>query len=325
MVQRLAIVRALADGEFHSGQHLGAALGVSRAAIWKHVASLAELGLKVEAVRGRGYRLRQSIELLDVDTIRARLRPETAKMLTRLEVLSEIDSTNRYLLSVPARRSNHGAVCFAEYQHSGRGRRGRSWVSPFGSGLCLSIAWQFETGVESLAALSLAAGVGAIRALNRLGIRGAGLKWPNDLYVEDSKLAGILTEVRGEAGGPCTAVIGIGVNVALPPEVLPAIPQAVTDLRILLGHLPSRNRAAAALIDELMAMMSRFDGQGFSEFVDEWQSYDLLRNRNITVQLPNDTVSGIGAGIDRSGALLVKCTGGMQRFVAGEVSVRPAD
>lgn len=324
MVQRFAVLRALADGQFHSGQDLAAALGVSRTAIWKQVSALGEFGLRAEAVRGRGYRLARAIELLDADLIRGRLQSATAAALSRVEVLAETDSTNRHLLRQLDSGAIHAAACLAEFQHSGRGRRGKDWISPFGSGLCLSLAWQFDRSIDSLAALSLAAGVGAIRAVERLGIAGVGLKWPNDLSFEDRKLAGILTEVSGEAGGLCTVVIGIGLNIALPPDAAAAIPQSVTDLQTLAGGPVSRNQAAVVLLDELTAVFSGFDASGLRRLIEEWRRYDVLRNRSVTVHLPSQTVVGTGSGIDDSGALLVDCNGDMRRFIAGDVSVRPA-
>jgi BirA family biotin operon repressor/biotin-[acetyl-CoA-carboxylase] ligase len=323
MVQHLDVVRALADGELHSGSQLARTLGVSRAAVWKHVAALGEYGLKVVAMRGRGYRLELPLELLSSDQIRDQLSATGARMVRSLEVLDETDSTNLHLLRRAAAADIHGCVCLAEFQRVGRGRRGRHWQSPLGGGIWLSIGWRFDTNLESITALGLAVSVAVIRALHAAGAADLGIKWPNDIVFRGRKLAGMLVEIVGEAGGPCTAVIGLGVNTAMPSSCMRLIDQPVTDLRSACTGEVRRNALAASLIDEIVAMAGDFEGSGFRKLHGEWTRYDVLLNRPVTVELPRETLHGVAGGIDENGALRIRCNGAERRLTAGDVSVRP--
>ncbi|HSJ49279.1 MAG TPA: biotin--[acetyl-CoA-carboxylase] ligase, partial [Gammaproteobacteria bacterium] len=165
-------------------------------------------------------------------------------------------------------------VCLAERQTRGKGRRGRNWVSPYGTNLYLSLSWRFESGLSALAGLSLVVGISLIRALQQLGVEGAGLKWPNDIYLQGAKLAGVLIEVSGESAGPCSAVIGIGVNVAMPEQQGRHIDQRWTDLRAH-GIPVARNQLAAALLEQLLPALAEFARHGMQPFQEEWQRPDL--------------------------------------------------
>jgi BirA family biotin operon repressor/biotin-[acetyl-CoA-carboxylase] ligase len=321
MDRRERLLRILADGRFHSGQSLAATLGVSRTVIWKQIRQLAASDLDVYAVRGRGYRLAQPIELLDAGAIRAQLAPSATRRLTALELHFQIDSTNRRLLELAAVTAIAGHVCLAEYQSAGRGRRGRGWVSPPGSGIYLSLGWSFDAPPESLTGLSLAAGVAALRALRRLRIDAAGLKWPNDIVVGERKLGGILIEVRGETTGPCTVVAGVGVNVELPERAARRIDQPWTDLARA-GYRPSRNLLAAALIDELVRVFSEYEERGFAACAEEWRCYDCGTGRMVRLVSGGHTLAGRMLGIDDSGALLLSVDGAVRRFTSGEISLR---
>ena len=148
MHNRVKLLRLIADGELYSGEELGRALGVSRAAIWKMINSLSHYGLTIVAMKGKGYRLSRSIEFLDKQLLLSRMRSPAVKILNKLEIFEEIDSTNKYLLESPEISDRHACVILAEYQTQGRGRRGNSWISPFGSGINLSVSWHFEQPVE---------------------------------------------------------------------------------------------------------------------------------------------------------------------------------
>ena len=183
-MQALQILEHLADGAFHSGQQLAEQLGVTRAAVWKQVGVLTELGLPVERVRGKGYRIAGGVELLDEVAIVAALSANSRSLVEELTVFPKIDSTNAELARCP--KPAHGArVALAEYQSAGRGRRGRRWISPFGSSIYCSVAWTFQGGAESLQGLSLAVGVCLCDALEALGVTGLTLKWPNDVLCDD--------------------------------------------------------------------------------------------------------------------------------------------
>ena len=325
MQSRRQILQLLSDGEYHSGEALGQALGVSRMAVWKHINALRETGVEMHSQYGKGYRLPAAVELLDRDQIRLAAAPETMAGLGSIEILLDIDSTNNHLRGKALQGAPAGLVCLAERQHGGRGRRGRDWVSPFAANLYFSLLWRISAGAMGLGGLSLVTGIAVVRSLRSFGVEAAGLKWPNDILVNNAKLAGILIDVVGESTGPCAVVIGVGVNVCMPQTAAAGIDQRWTDLVSLAGrNSVSRNRLAACLLDNLLPAIAQFEAQGLQPFMEEWQRYDIVQGRPVDLQLPNEVISGMACGIDAGGALLVETATGRRRFTSGEVSVRIA-
>lgn len=328
MNRRLEVLRLLGDGGEHSGEALAAALDISRAAVWKHVQQLENWGLEVHAVAGRGYRLAAAVDLLDQHVVLAGLPALARDRLRRLTVADEIGSTNEVLLAVDDLPPGRLDACLAEFQNAGRGRRGRQWLAPLGSGICLSVNWCFAEAPPQLSALSLVAGVAVRRALVQGGVTGLTLKWPNDLLHGGRKLGGILCELRAEAAGPAYVVVGVGVNVALPSAASAAIeatglePVSLVDL--FSGPLPSRSQLAAALVGQLALALAEFEHQGFAPFHDEWREADALFARPVRLQRGERMIEGIARGIDGDGALLFDAGGRIERVVSGEVTVRPA-
>ena len=325
MSGRIDLLQLLADGALHSGEELAARLGVSRAAVWKRLQQLEEWGIAVDALTGRGYRLEAPVDLLDADVIRSRLPQDARGRLRRLEVHEALDSTSDRLLAVDDLPSGQFDACLAEFQSAGRGRRGRRWVAPFASGLCLSIGWNYRDAPAALSALSLAAGVAVLRALGRLGIAGLALKWPNDVVRGDSKLGGILIDLRGEAAGPAYVVVGVGINVRLPASARKRLAEDGVDAVDLaaLGPPPARNAIAAALVAELSNALGEYGARGLAAFAEEWQDADALAGRTIAVVHGGQTLHGRARGVDSDGALLLEVDGAPRRIVSGEVSVRP--
>lgn len=325
MSGRLELLRLLADGALHSGEELAATLAISRAAVWKRLQRLNAWGIALEARPGSGYRLEAPIDLLDAANIRSRLPPAAAERLRHLEVHESLASTSDRLLEAGNLPPGRFDACLAEYQSAGRGRRGRRWNAPFASGLCLSVNWSYCDGAGPLGALSLAAGVAALRALRRLGFAQLSLKWPNDIVHSDGKLGGILIDLRGEAAGPAHVVVGIGINVRLPRsagEELRADGVEVTDLAAL-GAPPARNELAAVLIAEQVQALLEFGARGMAAFADEWQAADVLAGRQVAVLHGGRTLDGLALGVDHDGALLLAIDGGRRRILSGEVSIRP--
>jgi BirA family biotin operon repressor/biotin-[acetyl-CoA-carboxylase] ligase len=325
---RLEVLRLLADGGEHSGEALAASLAISRAAVWKRVQQLEQWGLEVQAAAGRGYRLARPVDLLERDSVLAGL-PELARgRLRQLTLAVEAESTNEALLAVDDLPAGRLDAFLAEFQRHGRGRRGRAWLAPFGSGICLSVSWRFAEAPRQLSALSLAAGVAVRRALAGFGIAGVALKWPNDILHGGGKLGGILCELRAEAAGPAYVVIGVGINVDLPAGTMEAI--EATGLRpaslATLGAARPRSRSqlAAALIGQLTLALVEFEQAGLAPFADEWREADALLARPVRLQHGARVVDGVAQGIDSDGALLFDAGGGIERIVSGEVSVRPA-
>jgi len=335
------IIRLLADGKPCSGETIAARVGISRAAVWKILHQLdAEFGLGIESVRGQGYRLPEPIELLSLDAIEAQLDAASRQRISVLEILDQIDSTNAYLLA-PGRRTalsaassscdlstslvaDAGEICLAEQQSAGRGRLGRRWVSPFGRNIYLSILWHYPLAPAQLGGLSLACGVAVVQALDALGVKGVGLKWPNDVHWQRRKLAGLLLEVAGEAQGPSLVVVGVGLNLRLLTEEARLIDQPWVDLCEVCGDLvPGRNALAAALIDSLTATLSRYTDAGLAPFLEDWRRFDAYQGEPVSLLNGQQRIQGRYCGIDAQGNLLLETDAGRRTFAAGEVSLRP--
>ncbi len=322
---RHAVLQILSDGRFHSGQALGERLGLSRAAVWKIVANLrAHWGLRIQAIRGRGYRLASPVPLLDQRRITARLTPDRRARLRDITILWSVDSTNRHLLQRAQQEDIHGHLLLAEQQTAGRGRQGRPWHSPPAANLYFSLGWVFPPGSD-MNGLSLAVAVAVWRALGTLGVRGHGIKWPNDLWWQNRKLAGILIEMRSEAEGPWQVVIGIGLNVAMSRLEVVDIDQPWTDLTQILGTVPDRNGVVAALLEALVPVLDGHAREGLAACRDDWQAADLMRDREVVLQMGERAVRGIARGIDAHGALLLETAQGLTACHAGDLRLRPTD
>ena len=321
------LLALLADGALHSGADLAASLGVSRAAVWKLVGQLRGLGVQVDSLPRSGYRLPRPVELLDARRIRRVLDARGWRLGARLEVLFDVGSTNAYLYDAAAPPAGQPRVVFAELQHAGRGRRGRSWLAPFGSGLAFSVGWTFAEPPPGLPALGLAVGVGVTRALQSAGLDAARVKWPNDLVWRQRKLGGLLLQLRSEAGGPASVVAGLGINVALPAEARAALrvpgAQPVADLAEALGgRLPGRNELAATLAAAVLDTFDEFARAGYAAFAPHWAALDALAGAEVRVAQADGDVLGEACGTDADGALLVRVGGELRRFHAGDVSLR---
>ncbi len=317
------LLEALARGETVSGAALARRLGVSRAAVWKQVERVRSLGLEVEAVAGRGYRLARAVEWLGAEAIVAALR---ARRRAPIEVLFEVDSTNSELLRRARADAPTGSVLLAERQSAGRGRRGRSWESPLGAGVYLSLLWRCDGGLAAMAGLSIAAGAAVQDALRRLGVPRTALKWPNDIVADGRKLGGILVEVAGEWSGPGYAVIGVGVNGAVPADAGSRIAQPWIDLATVCGGVaPSRNALASALIGALDAALAQFERDGLAPFVAQWRRHDALADAEVSVDEGGRRWLGRAQGLDAQGRLRVRAHDGTLRaLTSAEVSIRRA-
>jgi BirA family biotin operon repressor/biotin-[acetyl-CoA-carboxylase] ligase len=313
------ILDLLADGQFHSGEELGALLGVSRAAVWKHLQKLENLGIKLVSIKGRGYCVDGGLDLLDLKKIRALL---VSTLPLNLTLFNQVDSTNSYLM----RHENAAMeVCFAESQSAGRGRRGRVWVSPFAQNIYCSIGWGFEGGVAVLEGLSLAVGLVIVRVLRRYGITGLKLKWPNDVLYQDQKLAGVLIEMTGDPAGYCQVVVGVGINIAMAAEQAQAIEQPWIDLRSIIEQqkLPyiSRNLLMAALIDELASLLDGYEQAGFASYCAEWRLLNAHEGQVVELRNGNIVHSGLCLGVNEIGALILETAQGREAFHGGELSL----
>jgi BirA family biotin operon repressor/biotin-[acetyl-CoA-carboxylase] ligase len=306
-----------------SGSALAAALGVTRAAVWKQVEALRALGAPIQAEGGLGYRLAWPIDWLDAERIAAELEPGQRTRVGGIAVAWQIDSTSSELLRRAASDRGDLLVCCAETQTAGRGRRGRDWRSPLGGNLYFSLLKRFDHGMGALTGLSLAAGTAVIAALSDCGVAGAGLKWPNDVLAGGRKLAGVLIELGGEFLGPCHAVIGVGINLRLPDDIAAAIDQPATDIATVTGaDPPARNRLAGRLLARLIETLDRFAEHGFAAIAPEYARVDLLRGKPVRITAAEGVGDGIAEGVDSRGALRVRHGDVIAHYDSAEVTVR---
>lgn len=313
-----AVLNLLASGERLSGSAIGEQLGISRTAVWKHMQQLQQWGVPVRKHRGQGYQIEGGIELLSHSGISSQLSPVAGDLLRELHLLDHIDSTNIYAKNLLENGRGAGQVCLAERQTQGRGRLGRTWVSPFGRNIYLSATWEFDQGVAVMEGLSLAVGVAVCRTIRELGITEAGLKWPNDILLEGRKVGGILLEMLGDPIGPCQVVVGIGINFAMPANA--EIDQPWADLG---GRQSlSRNGLAAALISKLLPLLSTYAEQGFSPYREPWEDFDSHRDESVRLVTPGKTIHGVARGVSDTGEICLEVNGEEQYFSGGEISLR---
>lgn len=315
------LLRAIADGGFHSGAALARALAVSRASVWHAVNDAVQAGVAVERRHGLGYRLARPLDWLDT----ARIAGVAGASGLAVEVLDTCPSTNTVLLERAAAGAPGGSVLVAEWQTAGRGRLGRPWLAGLARSLTFSLLWRFRQGAAGLAGLSLAVGVAVVEGLARHGIE-ARLKWPNDLLWREAKLGGILIEMHGDMLGPSAAVIGIGLNVSLDPAERARIGQPVADATQAAGGAVDRTALLAAVLDSLAGALARFGEQGFAGFRGRWTALHAHAGRSVALAMPDGArVEGVAEGVDEHGALLVRVDGVVRRILSGDVSLRVSD
>lgn len=312
------LIRSLAEGHFISGQHLGERLNVSRTAIAKHMNTLSTMGLDIYSVTGKGYKLSTPLNLLNKEKISNYLDEDDAL----IEVHSIIDSTNDYMLRRLPTQLNQGHVCLAEFQSAGRGRRGRQWISPFGSQIYLSMYWYLEQGLSAAMGLSLVSALAVSDAIKlQCGVQ-VELKWPNDIYLGGVKLAGILIDLEGQALEPSHSVIGIGLNLNMPKKSAEAIDQLWTDLKSHSVKSFDRNELCAQIISSLWKRLKQHSEHGLAPMVDEWHKFDIYLNKPVKLLTGERVTSGICRGINNQGALLLEVDSQVKPIYGGEVSLR---
>jgi BirA family transcriptional regulator, biotin operon repressor / biotin---[acetyl-CoA-carboxylase] ligase len=315
----LSVLRRLSHERFTSGEALAGDLRWSRTTVHSLIRQALALGVPVQAIRGRGYRLGRPRSWLDAGRLAAGLEP----LGYAIQVLPHCDSTNGRMLRQAAEGAGHKSVVAAEWQSAGRGRRGSEWKAGLGGSLLFSVLWRFQRPAIQLSGLSLATGLALALALADLGIADASLKWPNDVLLAQGKLGGILIELQGDMLEPAAAVIGIGLNIDLPAHLRREIPQPVATLADGLGRHPDRNEVLMALLRRLDATLSRFDREGFEAFRADWEARHAHRGQPVDILGSAGLLcQGIARGVDGDGALLVETPGGLQRILSGEVSLR---
>ncbi len=294
------LIEQLADGQFHSGEGLSQKLGVSRTRIHHVVQSLRNKGLPIPAVKGKGYRIFDGMDLLQVETI-TQAFPDLD-----VAIFDSCTSTSDYCLEQAKEPFVKPVLCLAEQQTKGRGRQARVWQSPFAANIYLSLLQRTDTPLSQLAGLTLAIGVCIAELLTQTGVKDVAIKWPNDVYVGGKKIAGILTEVEGDALGPSSLVVGIGLNVNMPAAASQYIDQAWTDCRTVCPVKLSRTQWAIQLTRQLLHTLEVFSQYGLAAFLTKWQEYDYLQGKKLTVVHAGEQLNTVAQGITEQGYLRIK-------------------
>lgn len=315
------IVQMLADGEFHSGEVIGESLGISRAAVSGHIKSLSNIGLDIYSVTGKGYQLAGGLILLDLNQIR-----ENTNIDTELELFPIIPSTNEYLMNLIKSETplSDGHTILAECQTKGRGRRGRTWQSPYGSHVYLSQYRTMDSGLSAASGVSLAIGLAVLNTINKYTTQKCELKWPNDLLVNGKKIAGILVEVEGQTDGVCHLVIGVGININMPESTAVDIEQPWTDLNSISDSEIDRNVFIATLLEQLELVFEEYQQNRLDNLMVEWNNNNAFSNQIVELSSVSRVQLGKCLGIDVSGALLLEDinTKTVSKIFGGEVSLR---
>jgi len=317
MIRDTILGRLAARSNPLSGDLLAAELGISRAAVWKHIEALRRQGIRIKAISGRGYVL--CSDVLAPGVLKARLK--TRFIGRPCLILNEVDSTNAEVVRLATEGANEGLAVIAKKQTKGRGRLGRNWHTFSDESLAISILLRPELPPERVAQLTLVAGVACHRALSDFGTD-IKLKWPNDLLHDGKKLAGILTEMRSEPGHVQAVVTGIGINVRTPAGGWPDdIRQPVTDLSSVAGKTVSRLDVAIQLLESLEAVYGDFLEHGFAETRKRWWQAHAASGKPVQVHDGNRLITGIADALDMDGALLLRTGHGIERIIAGDLDI----
>ncbi|KTC56299.1 biotin--protein ligase [Pseudomonas fluorescens ABAC62] len=316
----LTLLELLKDGRFHSGEALGAALGISRSAVWKQLQHLeAELNLPVHKVRGKGYQLASPLVFLNSEEI-ARLAPALS---WPIRIYNSVDSTNAEALRLAAVESGTPYLVLAEQQTAGRGRRGRKWTSPFAQNVYYSLVVRIEDGLRQLEGLSLVVGLAVMQTLRESGVQAAALKWPNDVLVGPKKIAGILLELVGDPADICHVVIGIGINANM--QKADEVDQQWTSVHLETGSSIDRNYLVARLCMQLQGYLERHKASGFAALQEEWERNHAWQGRSVSLIAGVNRVDGIVLGVDHQGGLRLSSDGAEKTYSGGELSLRLRD
>ncbi len=322
---RTAILELLKhnSGQYISGEDISHMLKVSRTAVWKHIRALKQAGYEIEAHPRLGYALRQTTDRLLPGEIEAHL---TSSVLGRnIHYYGELDSTNNEAKELAANGCPEGTIVIAEAQVTGRGRLARGWFSPSGKGIWLSIVLRPPFSPMEAAKCTLMAAVGVNRAINTVTGTGCGIKWPNDILWNGRKVVGILTEMSAEMDAINYVVIGMGINVNIEQQDFPSeIAASATSLAVAAGCQISRVKLLTAILAELEGVYTTVKNFGFAPVLEEWKKQSITLGQLVDVHGIERSFSGLAVDIDADGALLIKTSQGIERVLAGDVSIRPS-
>ncbi len=323
MLPYIDVLNRLEHTRYHSGQDLANVFGVTRATIHNCILRLVSMGIPIDRVRGKGYRLMKPLDLLDKAAIKSKLTTSVREKLTQFQIMHELGSTNDYMATQELPKAGCFSVAMAEMQTSGKGRRGRHWESPYAANIYMSVLWPLQKSMSEVGALSPLLSIGILQSLKALGMSGLGLKWPNDIYCHNKKLAGLLIQCSGEVSGTSKMIIGIGVNVYMSQQESVNIDQDWTDI---VTHSTtneiSRNEVAANLLNHVVSILDTFERKQVDNLVGEWAQWDILKDKPVMLHKLNENIKGVARGIDEHGYLLLETNNQIQHISAGDVSLR---
>jgi len=308
---------AEATDEFVSGEAISGKLGFTRAAVWKHVEALRGRGYRIDAIPARGYRLVGVPDRLTALEIRPLLNTHDLGQV--VHSYDELTSTNDRAKELADEGAEHGEVVVAEAQTSGRGRRGRTWVSPPRKNLYFSVVLRPDLPPARAPELTLVASVAISEALQQAGVD-ARIKWPNDLLASGKKIAGILTELAADPDRVEWVVLGVGVNLNARAEDFPAdVRGEATSILLERGQPAPRALFAAACFTALEGWLDRHAEGGFAAIREAWRERSATLGREVSVRLDDREIVGTAEDLDETGALLVRTPAGLERILSGEV------
>lgn len=314
------LLEILSHGQFVSGVELARQLGVSRTTIWNQLNELKERGVEFEKVPGKGYRMLGGLSALREEGLKSGLAASLAGSAIEFSLVQATDSTNTNLVD------RSGGWCEGKYyvlasesQTHGRGRRGKTWFSPYAKNICFSLGFVFTRNIEKLEGLSVVVGVILADVLKEYGVSDVKLKWPNDVYISGKKLGGILIELTGEFNSRCAVIVGVGLNVDVESGMDPSVDQLWTSLR-LEGYIIDRTELLQSFILKLIDGVENFLNAGLKSYLSQWARYDYLQGKLVEV-LGRD-VLGVAIGLKENGCLILGVDGCEYIVNSGEVSVR---
>ncbi len=310
---------AEAADEFVSGEAISDKLGLTRAAVWKHVEALRGQGYRIDAIPARGYRLAGIPDRLTALELRPLLN--THDLGRVVHWFEELGSTNDRAKELADEGAEHGEVVVAEAQTAGRGRRGRSWASPARKNLYFSVVLRPDLPPSRAPELTLVASLAICDALRQAGVE-AGIKWPNDLLAGGKKIAGILTELAADPDRVDWVVLGVGVNVNARREDFPEdVRPDATSVLLERGQAAPRGLFAAACFTALESWLDRHAEEGFAAIRDAWRERSVTLGREVAVKVHGRELAGVAEDLDETGALLVRTPAGVERILSGDVTL----
>lgn len=314
----LRLLRSSSSGHV-SGAALGAAMGVSRTAVWKHIKTLEREGYAIEAVPSKGYRLAASPDVIVAGDVKQGLGTKTIG--TEILHYAEVESTNTLAMDLARKGAVDGTVVVAETQTGGKGRLGRAWTSPAGN-LYVSVVLRPDVPISKAPLITLMGAVAVASGIRRQCGVPAGIKWPNDILLSGKKVSGLLTEMSAETDRIRHVVLGIGVNVNMDSRALqPKIRRMSTTLAAAVGRPVDRTALTRTLLGELDLWYHRFL-KGDAEVIAAWKELNVTLGHRVAVSGGGVKQEGLASGVDMEGRLILKLDDGTLRQVsAGDVTI----